>query len=111
LAADLGAERVIAAERAMQKIVVEIKSFRRASQMVDLEEAVGQYSIYKLFLQRYDPERKLYLAVPVYAYENIFQREVGRVTIQALAVNVIVYALSEKEPLQWIKPEHFTNDV
>lgn len=103
LAADLGAERVIAAERKKEKIVVEIKSFQRVSQVVDLEEAVGQYSIYKLFLQRYDPERILYLAVPIHAYQNILQREVGQVTIEGLAVNLIVYSLSEEDPLLWKK--------
>ncbi|MCP4713921.1 MAG: hypothetical protein GY868_02300 [Deltaproteobacteria bacterium] len=54
--------------------MVEAKSFLRASQVVDFEEAVGQYSIYKIFLQRQEPERKLYLAVPAYAFENIMSR-------------------------------------
>jgi hypothetical protein len=37
----LGAEQLIGAEKDIQKIAVEIKSFRRASEMKDLEEAVG----------------------------------------------------------------------
>ncbi len=111
LAADLGAERVIAAERDVDKIVVEIKSFLRASQVVDLEEAVGQYSIYKIFLQRQEPERTLHLAVPAYAFENILSRQVGRETIQALKINVIVYSLSPEEPLLWKTPESFINNV
>ena len=40
---DLGAERLIAAERGSEKIAIEIKSFRRASDMKDLEEAIGQF--------------------------------------------------------------------
>jgi hypothetical protein len=35
----LGAERLIGAERDMEKIAVEVKSFTRASDMKDLEEA------------------------------------------------------------------------
>ena len=104
LAADLGAERLIGAERGYEKIVVEIKSFRRASQVVDLEEAIGQYSLYHLFLRQRDPERKLYLAVPLHAFDNILAREVGRTAIEELKIHVIVYSLSEEEPLQW-KPQ------
>ncbi len=41
LATDLGAERLIAAERETEKIAVEIKSFLNQSQVVDLEKAIG----------------------------------------------------------------------
>ncbi|GAC1465455.1 MAG: hypothetical protein NVS2B14_16060 [Chamaesiphon sp.] len=41
---DLGAERLIAAERGTEKIAIEVKSFTRASDMKDLEEA-GQILI------------------------------------------------------------------
>jgi hypothetical protein len=101
LAADLGAERVIAAEKSSEKIVVEIKSFLKASQVVDLEEAVGKYMVYQIFLQRKEPERKLYLAVPNYAYENIFHREVGKIIIQSLNIHLIVYSPSGEESLLW----------
>jgi hypothetical protein len=104
LAADLGAERLIAAERGYEKIVVEIKSFRRASQVVDLEEAIGQYSLYNIFLHQRDPERRLYLAVPLHAFDNILNREVGRMAIEGLKIHLIVYSLSEEESLQW-KPQ------
>jgi hypothetical protein len=38
---DIGAERLIAAERGAEKIAVEIKSFVGASAMADLENALG----------------------------------------------------------------------
>ena len=48
---DLGAERTtIAAECDGQKIAVEIKSFLESSPVRDLEEAVGQYQIYRTVL-------------------------------------------------------------
>jgi XisH protein len=43
---DLGAERLIAAERGFEKIAVKIKSFRSASEMQDLEGAIGQFVLY-----------------------------------------------------------------
>lgn len=43
LAADLGAERLINAEKGLQRIVVEVKSFIGQSDVKDLEQALGQY--------------------------------------------------------------------
>jgi hypothetical protein len=48
LFADLGAERLISAERNQQKIAVEIKSFVGTSDVRDLEQALGQYMLYHL---------------------------------------------------------------
>ncbi|WP_367267753.1 element excision factor XisH family protein [Okeania sp. SIO2C9] len=61
---DLGAERLIAAEKGLEKIAIEVKSFRSASEMKDLEQALGQFVLYEHILNRYEPERKLYLAIP-----------------------------------------------
>lgn len=47
LFADLAAEKLLAAERAGRRIVVEIKVFAGPSKVADLEQAVGQYSIYR----------------------------------------------------------------
>ena len=58
---DLGAERLLAADRGSEKIAVEIKSFTRASDIKDLEDALGQFILYERLLLRYDPERILYL--------------------------------------------------
>lgn len=60
---DLGAERIIAAEKGIEKIAVEIKTFRSASDIYDFERAIGQYVLYHSALRRREPERVLYLAV------------------------------------------------
>ena len=44
---DLGAERLIAADRGTEKIAVAIKSFTRASDIKDLEDALGQFILYE----------------------------------------------------------------
>ncbi len=104
LAIDLGAERMIAAEREYEEIAVEIKSFINSSQVADLEDAIGQYEIYDIFLKRQAPTRKLYLAIPHHAWVNIFSREVGQITVKELGIHLIIYFLSDKEPLQWKTP-------
>ncbi|MBG1242510.1 element excision factor XisH family protein [Nostoc sp. NZL] len=43
LSADLGAERLISAEKGFQRIVVEVKSFVRQSDVKNLEKVLGQY--------------------------------------------------------------------
>jgi hypothetical protein len=51
LFADLGAEKLIAAEKSYQKIAVEIKSFIGKSRVDDLEKALGQYILYREILR------------------------------------------------------------
>jgi len=57
---DLGAERLIAAERGTEKIAVEIKTFGSLSFINALYEAIGKYIIYRNVLKLIQPERKLY---------------------------------------------------
>ncbi len=101
LSTDLGAERTIAAERENKKIAIEIKSFLRSSQVVDLERAIGQYELYKRLLHRQEPDRELYLAVPIYAYDGIFSREIGKIAIEEFALKLIIFSLTETEELIW----------
>src|SRR5262249_19565402 len=72
---DLGAERLLAAEKGTRKIAVEIKSFAGPSEMKDLEDAVGQFVVYEHALRRKEPERALYLAVPESSWRPVFMDE------------------------------------
>lgn len=103
LSIDLGGQRTIAAERGYEKIAVEIKSFVADSQVVELEKAVGQYGIYQELLQIQEPDRELYLAVPINAFENIFSRQVEQVAIKKFNLKLIVFSFSEEE-LLWKLP-------
>lgn len=60
---DLGAERLLTAEKEGRKIAVELKSFVSPSEINDLQNALGQYCLYHSVLQRNEPERRLYLAI------------------------------------------------
>lgn len=48
---DLGAEQILVAERANEKIAVEIKSFLGDSPITDYHAALGQFLNYRLALE------------------------------------------------------------
>lgn len=72
---DLGAEKLLAAERGGRKIAVEIKSFVSHSSVSDFHLAIGQFINYRTALKLKEPDRKLFLAIPDGAYDTFFQRE------------------------------------
>jgi len=61
---DLGAEKIIAAEKNGQKIAIEIKSFLGHSEVKDLHDALGQYIMYRDIMLANAMERTLYLPCP-----------------------------------------------
>ena len=102
LSVDLGAERLIAAEKGLEKIAIEIKSFHSSSEMKDLEEAVGQFVLYEHLLTRYEPERKLYLAVPEDVRQSIFEEEAGQVLIEDKIIRLFSFNVNQAEVVVWI---------
>ena len=75
---DLAAEKVIAAEREGHKIAVEIKSFLNTSAITDFHAALGQVFNYRLALQMTEPDRVLYLAVPLETFASFFRSALFR---------------------------------
>jgi len=102
LYADLGAERVIAAQREHQKIVVECKSFIKLSPIQDFKEALGQYMIYLPLLAQQAPNHRLYIAVDTNAYQSAFQRQIVQFLIQLHQIPLIIVDLEKPEISQWI---------
>ncbi|MCY7276623.1 MAG: XisH family protein [Phormidesmis sp. CAN_BIN44] len=99
---DLGAERLIAAERGIEKIVVEVKSFRSESEMRDLEDALGQFVLYEHLLTRYDPDRTLYLAVPDAVRQSVFEEEAGTVLIEDEVIRLFTFNPIQEVIVKWI---------
>ncbi len=102
LYADLGAEKLLAAEKPEHKIVVEIKVFNSPSLMTELEKAVGQYGIYRTFLKRVNPERQLYLAVAQDVYQEFFQRPAIQDIITDHQISLLIFEPTSEEIIQWI---------
>ena len=98
---DLGAERIIAAERNNQKIAVEIKSFVGPSETTEFSTALGQFLKYQLALEEEQPDRTLYLAVPQDTYRTFFALELTRRLVERYKVSLIVYDPEEEVIVQW----------
>ncbi len=99
---DLAAERLIAADRGEEKIAVEIKSFISPSPISDFHTALGQFLTYRIMLEAKEPDRKLYLAVPVEIYQTFFQSKFAQVAIKQHQLKIIVYNPVSEELVQWI---------
>ena len=99
---DLGAEKLFAAKNSKRKIVVEVKGFSTPSLITELEKTVGQYNIYRTFLKRVNPERKLYLAIDRDTYQNFFRKLAIQEIINDQKISLIVFSPITQEIVQWI---------
>lgn len=107
---DLGAERLVGAQKDNLKIAVEIKSFIGLSAVQDLEVAVGQYNVYRDILLEQESDRLLYLAIPKRSYEGIFNDELGRLIARRQRLLLVVFDQNTEGDLEWL-PEPETTIV
>ncbi|TAE19670.1 MAG: fatty-acid oxidation protein subunit alpha [Bacteroidetes bacterium] len=101
VATDLGAEKVIFAEQGTAKIAVEVKSFLNPSIIHDFMLASGQYKSYEVIINYKNLQRKIYLAMPIFAYDKIIKFEFIQKIIQDLQINLILFNPEENSILSW----------
>ena len=99
---DLGAE-TIAAERGLQKIAVEIKSFTGLSDLDQFEDALGQYNVYDFTLKRKEPNRELWIALPLGFYESFFEDTFFLEMAAHYQMNMIVFNENTNKIIEWKK--------
>ena len=102
---DLGAERLIGAQKNNEKIAVEIKTFLAQSLMSAFHLAVGQYGNYQIALENYEEEkgRTLFLAIPEEAWLGFFQRDFIKMVVKQKKIKLLIYEPSEKIIVKWIR--------
>jgi hypothetical protein len=93
---DLGAEKLIAAVRQNQKIAVEVKSFTGKSQITEFYSALGQYLTYQQGLKIVEPDRRLYLAIPKIAKDEVFSLTITQQLIAEFKIRLLVYSTKGK---------------
>jgi hypothetical protein len=99
---DLGAEKMIAAQKDNRRIAVEIKSFLGASLISEFHSALGKLMSYRLALKQKYPQRVLYLAVPLDVYNTFFKLEFSQVAIEDSQLKLIVYDQDEEVIIIWL---------
>ncbi len=99
---DLGAEKLFAAEKEGRKIAVEIKSFISPSLIHDLEEALDQYVLYLNILEELEPQRLLYLAVPIVIFSDFFSEPICQLLLRKTVIRLIVFDPAKEVISQWI---------
>jgi hypothetical protein len=102
---DLGAEKIIAAEKlsdqGTEKIAVEIKSFLQTSMTYEFHTALGQYLNYRLALDDIQPERKLYLAISEETYETFFILPFTQKSVERNKINLLIYDTKKEVIKRW----------
>ncbi len=98
---DLGAEKLIIAEKGFDKIAVEIKSFIQPSFAHEFHRALGQYLTYLDGLQILDVDRKLYLAIPLFAKEILEEHPFLIGLIRKYSVRFVIFEPKTEVILSW----------
>lgn len=100
---DLGAERLLAAQRGNEQIAVEVKSFARQSVLSEYHSALGQFINYRQVLEDEKAKRELYLAVPVEVHQTFFVLPFAQASIQRNQLKLLVFDPIEEVIVEWIK--------
>jgi hypothetical protein len=100
---DLGAEKLLAAERGTEKIVVEVKSFLTKSAFYELHTAVGQFRNYRRVMRLENVEHELFLAMPLDTFNLLFNDDFGQLTIEEDNLKIIIYSVEQTSIVKWIK--------
>lgn len=98
---DLGAEKLIGAEKKGRKIAVEIKGFVSHSAVYEFHTALGQFMNYRLLLSQVEPEREMFLAVPDDVFDSFFEMPFGSLAIDEHQLKVLVCNEEKEAIVKW----------
>ncbi len=99
---DLGAEKVLAAEKEGQKIAVEIKSFLGKSIIAEAQDAIGQFIMYREVLSDFESDRTLFLAISEDVLENDFSDVLRNLLLERLKIKILVFSIENEEITKWL---------
>ena len=69
----------------------------------NLHVALGQFLNYRMMLEIKEPDRELYLAVPLEIYNTFFQGPFLKAVTERYKLKIIVYEPTLEEIVQWIE--------
>jgi len=83
-------------------ILVEVKGFQNMCSPVDyLAAVIGKYVLYRAVLEYAETEAKLYMAVPIEAYNGILSEKIGQQVVNRENIQLIVFDPVQEVILQW----------
>jgi len=102
---DLGAEKLLGAEKEGRKIAVEVKSFIERSKVYAFHQALGQYMTYQLaFDYNAITDRELFLAASLDVYNAfLVKQQMVDDAIEKYGLNLIIVDIETKQIIKWIK--------
>lgn len=98
---DLAAEKLIAAQKGKEKVIIEVKSFINQSVAYDFHGALGQYLVYKTGLEEKDEDGDLFLAVPLDVFDTFFQKPFIQKVLNKFQIKVLTFDPTNKNVLSW----------
>jgi hypothetical protein len=86
-----------------QKILVEVKGFQGPSQVDELMDAVGKYTVYRAVINETGGQAiPLYLTIPDEAYQRILSERIGVIARQQAQIKLLVFDPGREEIRVWI---------
>ncbi|NEQ35853.1 MAG: fatty-acid oxidation protein subunit alpha [Okeania sp. SIO3I5] len=98
---DLGAEKIIAAEKDNRKIAVEVKYFVGKSEVKEFHLTLGQILNYRSALRKIHPNRILYLAITFEVYDSFFRREFVQDVVAEHQLKLLIFEPNKEEIITW----------
>ncbi|NET54142.1 MAG: hypothetical protein F6K09_37660, partial [Merismopedia sp. SIO2A8] len=65
-------------------------------------EALGQYDIYRSFIELLEPDRKLYLAINDKVYAGLFSLKAIQMIRRRYEIALVVVKIETEEVIEWI---------
>lgn len=100
---DLGAEKIIAAERNNIRIAVEVKSFLKPSFAHEFHGVLGQYLNYLALMKLQEPDRILYLAVTKEIFDNNFSAPSIDFVVKTYGLKLLIFNPLNSQIEQWLE--------
>ena len=107
LETDLGAEKMITAEKGLTKVAIEVKSFLQPSLINEFNKATGQYVSYEEALEMLNNDRILYLAIPDEVYTKLVSKIITQRVIKRLQIKILLFNPESKTVVSWIESPDF----
>jgi hypothetical protein len=100
---DLGAEKLLSAEKGMKKILVEVKSFLGTSILYKFHESLGQYLNYSEAIAEGEFDRTLYVGISDTVYEEMKKISFLERRIVQYQIKFVVVNIATKTIVKWIE--------